>query len=137
MKKFTGLVIVTATIIVIRMVWAANFSGHQSMNGLNPGSASTTATYLFTAPITGPYFIKAKLSLPMASQGSSVGSGALARVYKNSSVVYTGVTGATGFSMNGLSLDTGDVIRASISSTATIDQGLNVIKGDVFFGNGL
>lgn len=131
MKKLIGLLLLIAT-----AVFAANFHGHQSLNGLNANTGVSGATSLFTAPITGPYFIRGTLSLPMASQGTASGSQAIALLYKNSSIIYTGVTGASGFAVSGLTLAVGDVMKVGISSGASIDQGLNVIKGDVFFGNG-
>jgi len=125
MKKYIGLFLFISTLVM-----AINFSGHQSINGL--GNAQ-----LFVAPVTGPYFIKGYLSLPMSTQGNT-NSSAIALIYKNNSTeIYRGATGATGFSMTGLSLNASDSIKVSISSSATVDQGLNVIKGDVFFGNGL
>ncbi len=127
MKKLTGLFITLSALA--SLLYAVNFSGHQSLNGLQ-------ITSLFTAPVTGPYFIKGTLSLPMASHGVSP-SAAAARILKNSSVIYQGVSGATGFSMSGVALNANDVIKVGISSDAAVDQGLNVIKGDVFFGNGL
>lgn len=133
MKKFTGFLIVSFTLIVSAIVWAANFSGHASLNGLQ-------AIRIFTAPITGtnPYFINGTLTLPSLAQGSSANSQAAVDVFKNNTVrLYHGVSGAKGFSLRAVALASGDVIKVAISSSAAVDQGLNVVKGDVFFGNGL
>lgn len=120
MKKLSAIFLVITAIC-----FAANFSGHQSLNGLQPGA---TKVGLFTAPITGTYFINGQLSLPVGSQAKGL-------IYKNNNAVYTGVAGATGFSIPVTQLAAADVITVGVSSTATVDQGLNVIKGDVFFGN--
>lgn len=125
MKKLLGILLFIST-----LAGALNFSGHQSLNGLG-------RTSIFTAPASGSYFIDGKLSLPQPSLNGNTGaSQATAVVSKNNvTVIYTGLPGANGFGINAVTLATNDAISVSITSNATIDQGLNVIKGDVFFGN--
>jgi hypothetical protein len=122
MKKVVGLIFLVCSFIV-----ASQFSGHQSLVNL-------AVVPLFTAPATGNYFIQGNLSLPQKSTGSSA-SGVSVRVTKNNTTIYTGISGASGFAIPSLALVSGDVIRVALSSDATVDRGLNVIKGDVFFGN--
>jgi hypothetical protein len=125
MKKFLGLFLFVSSLAL-----ALQFYGHQSLVNLG-----TTA--LFTAPASRSYFIKGTLSLPQPSlNGGSGASQVVARIIKNGvSTLYTGISGASGFSMPQVSLVTNDAITVSLTSPASIDQGLNVIKGDVFFGN--
>lgn len=123
MKKLVGVFLAFSV-----LAFGLNFHGHQSLNGLN-------RTAIFTAPATGAYFISGVLKLPQLSAGDASPSSAQVKVYKNGTAVYTGVSGASGFGITAISLVPADAITVGISSAASIDQGLNVIKGDVFFGN--
>ena len=118
MKKFAGLFLVVVSVFLI----AAQFSGRQSISGLGVAS-------LFTAPASGIYFIDGKLSLPQQSQ-------VVATISKNGvTTIYVGTAGATGFGMPQVTLGTNDAITVNVSSSASVDQGLGKVKGDVFFGN--
>lgn len=116
------------------MAMALNFSGVQTMVGLN-------RTVLFTAPASGIYFVNGQLTLPsLSSTGGQGASGVVAVVSKNNvTALYTGVAGATGFSIPYVTLVSNDLITVGLSSVAPIDQvspnGFNVIKGQVYFGN--
>lgn len=125
MKKLLGLILLISTLAL-----SLNFSGHQSIVNLG-------ATRLFTAPASGVYFINGQLTLPhLYTTGGSGNSAVIAQVSKNgTTVLYTGVAGANGFGIPAVALVSNDSISVSVTSNATIDQGLNVIKGDVFFGS--
>lgn len=125
MKKLIGLFLFLSTLLI-----AVQFNGHQSLNGLN-------ATRLFTAPASAIYFINGTLSIPQPSQNGGTGaSQAVVTVSKNgTTVIYSGVAGANGFGIPVVSLVSNDSVSMSITSNASIDQGINVIQGDVFFGN--
>lgn len=105
-----------------------NYYGHQSI--VNLGTTS-----LFTAPASGIYFVSGTLSLPQLSTGGAPSS-AVAQVSKNGvTLLYNGVAGASGFGIPSVALVSNDSISVSVTSNATVDQGLNKIKGDVFFGS--
>lgn len=125
MKKLIGVLLFVSTVLV-----ALNFQGHQSI--VNLGRVE-----LFTAPASATYFINGRLSLPQpTSAGVSQGSQAVVQVSKNgSTLLYAGSPGANGFSIPAVTLVSNDSVAASVTSNQPIDQGLNVIKGDVFFGN--
>lgn len=125
MKKFAGLFMFIISLLLV----AAQFSGHQSIVNLG-------ATRLFTAPASGIYFIEGRLSLPQSSMTGGAPSQVIAQVSKNgTTILYTGVAGANGFGLPSVTLVSNDSISVSVTSNAAVDQGLNVIKGDVFFGN--
>lgn len=140
MKKSTRFVLFTSAMFVgiafvVRVAFALNFSGHKSINGLQNFS-------LFKAPAAGIYFVKGVLSLPQPSTtGGTQVSAAQAVVYKNvvsgAGVIYIGVSGANGFSIPSLSLEANDTISVSVTSNASVDMGINAVRGDVFFGNGM
>ena len=125
MKKLVGLFIFVCT-----MAFAINFYGHQSIVNLG-------TTRLFTAPASAIYFINGTLTLPhLPLNGNAGNSEAVVQVSKNGvTSLYYGPTGANGFTIPAVALVSNDSISASVTSNASIDQGLNVIKGDVFFGN--
>lgn len=91
-------------------------------------------TLTFSAPSTGGYFLEGKTSLPTISNGGGVSS-LLTVVNVNGSPVYTGIVGAEGFRTD-LSLTANDTITVVFSSAAAPDQGLNVIKSTIAFGQG-
>ena len=124
MKKLIGIVL-----FVCSLAFALQFNGHQSIVNLG-------ATQLFTAPASGIYFINGRLTLPHLSNTNGLGnSQVIAQVSKNGvTAIYTGVAGANGFGLPAVTLVSNDSISVSVTSNAAIDQGLNVIKGDVFFG---
>lgn len=125
MKKLSGLLVFIISTILI----AVQFSGHQSISTLG-------GTYLFTAPASGIYFIDGRLYLPQPSQTGGAPSQVIAQVSKNGlTALYTGVAGANGFNIPAVALVSNDSISVSVTSNATVDQGIGTIKGDVFFGN--
>lgn len=124
MKKFIGLFLFVSTLII-----AIQFNGHQSISSLG-------ATNLFTAPASGIYFINGTLTLPHLYKGDSANSAVIAQVSKNGvTVLYTGTAGDNGFTIPAVTLVSNDSISVSVTSNASIDQGIGSIKGDVFFGN--
>lgn len=126
MKKVLGVIFFLCSLAL-----AANFYGNQSLNGLQTVS-------LFTAPLDGYYFINGQLYLPQIPLGSSSGSQVRARILKNGNAVtpvYVGISGASGFSIRKLSLASGDYVTVGLESNATVDQGLNKVRGQVYYGN--
>jgi len=107
-----------------------NFYGHQSVVNLGKHE-------LFTAPGQASYFVNGQLTLPRPQDNNGEQSQAVVEVSKNGITrLYYGGRGATGFQIvPPVALVTGDAIRMGITSNAAVDQGLNKIKGDVFFGN--
>ncbi len=116
------------------MAIALNFYGIQSLNGLQ-------TTSIFRAPASGIYFISGKLSLPNASTTGNTGTSAVVAVVSKNYVtaLYTGVAGATGFEIPYFALASNDLITVGLSSSATasatLDQGINAVTGQVYFGN--
>ncbi len=131
-KKLTGLFLLVGSIC--SFVFAINFSGVQSLEGLH-------TTQIFRAPASGIYFINGQLTLPNASTTGNTGTSAVvATVSKNYvTALYTGVAGATGFQIPYFTLVSNDLITVGLSSSAvasaTLDQGINAVRGQVYFGN--
>lgn len=125
MKKLVALFLLIST-----CVYALNFSGRQTLNGLG-------ATVLFKAPASGIYFINGVLSLPQPSMNGGTGqSRVIASITRTGFVtLYTGPTGANGFTIPAVTLATNDAVTVTLSSSASEDQKLNAVRGDVFFGN--
>lgn len=89
-------------------------------------------TLSVTIPVAGTYTFAGKTSLPTLTNGGGVSS-VVTVVSQNSSPVYTGGAGAEGFSVV-ISCALNDVIAMAFSSSATPDQGLNVIKTVISIG---
>jgi len=123
MKKLFALLFFVSAVVV-----ALNFSGHQSLNGIP--STGVRDTSIFKAITPDYYFVNGQLTLP---SGSSV----VAIVSKNGSAVYTGVTGAKGFQVRGLKLETNDEVTVRLRSSNSVDQKLNAVRGEVYYGNGM
>lgn len=130
--KLTGVGLLFGSIC--SLVFALNFSGVQSLEGLH-------TTQIFRAPASGVYFINGQLTLPNASTTGNTGTSAvIATVSKNYiTALYTGLPGATGFQIHNMALVSNDLITVGLSSSATasatLDQGINAVKGQVYFGN--
>lgn len=111
---------------------ALNFSGFQSLSGL--GTAQ-----IFAAPVSGVYyFLNGQLTLPSPSTNGETGfSQVVATVSKNqTTLLYTGAAGATGFQLNQILLTTADSIWVNLGSTALIDTVTQSgVRGQVSFGN--
>ena len=89
-------------------------------------------TQLIGIPTTGVYNLSAKLTLPEIPEGSSAASQVVITITQtpsggSPSTIYTGMMSARGFSIpvygNAL-----DVLSVSLSSSATVDQGLQSVK---------
>lgn len=78
-------------------------------------------------PNPGRYRYIAKISLPQLSTGSSDSSQVVAQLFINAVPGITGNPGAEGFENEG-PLSAGEIISIELTSSAPIDQGLNVIK---------
>ncbi len=123
MKKFLGLVMFIGVVAL-----ALNFYGHQSLNGLQ-------TTHVFAAPQNGVYFLNGQLSLPQLSTGAVSPSQVVVTVSAAGSTIYTGVTGASGFQINQISLATGDQVDVILNSSDPVDTGINAVRGEVTYGN--
>lgn len=77
-------------------------------------------------PDTGSYVVDGKLSLPTLSGGGAQ-SAVVVTISQNSSPVYTGTAGATGFKKE-LLCAAGDVIAVAFSSSLTTDQAPNAVR---------
>lgn len=96
-------------------------------------------TITLSAPAQGPYVVKGKLSLPTITEdGESLDgtSQVVVTVAQNSSTVYTGLPGAEGFKVNIL-CNPFDLITVTTSSSAAIDQPLNVVKASISLSSGV
>jgi len=106
----------------------ANFSGKQSLNGLQN-------TTLFTAPVAGTYFVQGNLSLPELSTAGAASAVVCTVKKNNSSTLLTSSAGDRGFSLSQISLAAGDYVNVVLSSSAACDSVSNAVSGQVVFGN--
>src|SRR5271157_3909205 len=97
----------------------SNSSQNLMSNGL--GTLSTTV------PNANNYLVRAKISLPQLSQGSSDSSAVVSVLKKNGSTVLTGAAGAEGLEAS-VTCAAGDTLALQTSSAASVDQPLNAIK---------
>jgi hypothetical protein len=76
--------------------------------------------------------VQGKLQLPTLINGGGA-SQAVTTITQNSTTVYTGLAGAEGFKtvINAAALDT---VTVAVTSSATPDLGLNVVKTAVSIG---
>ena len=81
----------------------------------------------------GIYNMIAKLQLPTISEGQGSDSQVVVTVQQNSSTVYTTSPGQEGFSLF-LRCAAGDLLSVALSSSAPVDQPLNLIKCTVAVG---
>jgi hypothetical protein len=81
---------------------------------------------LMTAPFAGLFDIDGKSTISTLSSGGGQSS-LVATVKQNGSNVLVGVAGAQGFNTR-IQCASGDVITVVLSSSASADLGLNVIK---------
>lgn len=128
LSKLIGVFLLTGFLSSFAM--ALNFSGVQSISGYG-------TTGIFSAPVPGIYFVNGQLTLPMSTQnGNTQASQLVATVSKNyTTLLYTGLAGATGFQINQISLVTSDLITVGLATTVSADQVLNAVHGQVYFGN--
>jgi hypothetical protein len=80
----------------------------------------------FIAPFAGDYTFSGKITLPTATN-SGTQSQLVVTINKNGASVYTGLPAAEGYKLV-QNLLTTDTITIVFSSSAPVDQGLNVIK---------
>ncbi len=104
-----------------------NQNSNQTSTGLG-----TIAT--FKADVTGLYDVAGTITLPTVINGGvqpgQAPSALVVVVNKNGSPAYTGFAGAEGFFAQVYCAAT-DVLTVVLSSSAPVDQGLNVIKTTV------
>jgi hypothetical protein len=85
-------------------------------------------TFTLYAPVAAYFNIQGKLTLPTIGEGAIANSAVVVTINKNgASAFYTGSAGAEGFA-TAVSCAQGDAINIILSSSAPVDQGLNVIK---------
>jgi len=81
----------------------------------------------------GTYQVQGSLTLPGISKGDVANSQVVTVVQQNGSTRYTGLAGAEGFNIT-LVCAAGDVIGIILSSSAAVDQGINVVKATIAIG---
>ncbi len=91
-------------------------------------------TITLVAPVAGSFFFDIKISCPqLVTDG--LASQVVCTLTQNSTTVYTGHAGAEGAHVD-LSCALGDTIVITFTSSAAVDQGLNVIKSTIAWGTG-
>jgi hypothetical protein len=98
----------------------SNLSNTQMMSGLG------TATYV--APEANNYAVSVTISAPALSQDSSANSQVVCVIAHNGTPVVTSVPCVKGLQCVINSVAASDTITVTLSSSAAVDQGLNVIK---------
>lgn len=106
---------------------ATQFSQNLTFAGLG--------TLSLTVPLAGNYFLAGKISLPTIPKGDATPSALLVTVNQNGSPVYVGQPGAEGFYKD-VACAANDLLAVVFSSSALVDQGLNVIKSTISVGQG-
>jgi hypothetical protein len=91
-------------------------------------------TLSVTIPIAGNQSFAGQIQLPTIVQGNGASS-LVVTVKQNGTAIYTGTAGASGFKVDTYCA-VGDVIAIIFSSSAAIDQGLNVIKSEISITQG-
>lgn len=86
-----------------------------------------------TIATAGPIDVIGSITCPGIDQGSASNSQVVAVVIQNSTTLFTGAAGAKGFQVPVLAA-ANDTITVTLSSSAPIDQPLNVIKATVAIG---
>lgn len=87
----------------------------------------------FGIPEAGTFLVSAKLTLPTIPEGESTNSQVVVTINQNGSTVYTGPAGAKGCGFETTCL-ANDTIQVLLSSSAAIDQGLNVVRAVISVG---
>lgn len=96
---------------------------------------SGLTSYSVIVPNAGPYAADWKISLPTIVNGGGQSS-CVMTVNQNSSPVYVGIAGAEGGKAE-LLCAAGDTLQFVLSSAASADQGLNVIKATIAISQGV
>lgn len=91
----------------------------------------------YTYPVTkaGPFVIEGKFQLPTLALGGGQ-SACLVTVTQNSTIIYTGTAGDTGFRCEALCA-VGDNLIVALSSSNGADQPLNAIQATLNFTPGV
>lgn len=100
----------------------AQYRNTSTWNGLG--------TYTMSAPNAGTYTLMGKITLPKISQGDAVNSQVVVTININGGgTIYTGDADAEGFYISPLAIASANsLINIILTSAATVDQSLNVIK---------
>lgn len=123
-------------IFVAQSAWALNFSGVQSIVGVNG-----PPTLIFKAPASSNYFVQGYLSLPWGSNTNNTAySRVVATVSKNYvTLLYTGLPGASGFHLPQITLASNDLISVNLNSPLAAESvtgmGMNAFTGQIYYGN--
>jgi hypothetical protein len=82
----------------------------------------------------GNYTITISATLPNLQQGATADSQCVTTVTHNATVIYTSPAGTTGAQLLNVPMASGDTITVGLSSSAAVDQGLNVVRATVAIG---
>lgn len=101
-------------------------------NNLSRGTFNGLGTFNMGVPEIGTYVLQGNISLPTISGGSSANSQVVVTITLNSgSALYTGPIGAQGFYLSAPVASANSTFNITLSSSAPVDQGLNVIKTNI------
>lgn len=101
-------------------------------NNATRGVVNGLGTFNFGVPEVGTYNVHGTISLPTLATGSPANSQVVVTVTINSgATIYTGLAGEGGFDFNYAVPSDNSIFNITLSSSASIDQGLNVIKTTV------
>lgn len=97
-------------------------------NYLASGTFNGLGTFSFGVPAAGNFKIRGNISLPTIPEGESANSQVVVTIKINSgSTLYTGAAGDKGFEFSSAAA-ANDVFNVTLTSSASVDQGLNKIK---------
>ncbi len=105
-------------------------------NYLSTGGFTGLNTIVVGVPTADSYVLTGTLTLPNIQSGASSDSQVVVTVLQNSSTMYTGLAGARGFRVP-ITAAANDLISIALSSSASIDQGSNVIRCSFHITEGL
>jgi hypothetical protein len=95
-------------------------------------------TQLIGIPTANMYYLKGTLTLPDISKGNTANSQVVVTITQtphggSPTTIYTGLPGAEGFGIeiNAAALD---IFAVTMSSSATVDQGLQAVKTTISVG---
>lgn len=88
-------------------------------------------------PVTGPYFVSGKLSLPRLAAGGGQSAVIVTITNRTGPVtLYTGPAGADGFYVDAGCV-AGDILRVALTSSASADTSdINAVKAQIEIGSG-
>jgi hypothetical protein len=90
-------------------------------------------TLAFSVPVAGIFNLSGKLTVPQLSEGAPSPSQVIVTIQQNASTIYTGTAGQEGFGVT-VTTAVGDAFTVALTSSATVDSGLNVVKAVVTIG---